>query len=64
MKNILSVIGAFLALSKVSKMLTEPLSNVPLDWRLVRWLIVATVATTFGMFFVYALHFMATYWPF
>lgn len=50
--------------SNVAKMLTDPLSKVPQDWRLIRYLVVASAVTGFGMFFVYALHFMVSYWPF
>jgi hypothetical protein len=45
-------------------MLTDPLKQVPGDWRLIRCLIVATALMGFGMFFAYALNFMASVWPF
>lgn len=45
-------------------MLTEPLSQVPYDWRLIRCLIVAMALMGFGMFFAYALNYMVSVWPF
>lgn len=64
MRDILTAIGAFFALNRISKMLTEPLSQVPYDWRLIRCLIVAMALMGFGMFFAYALNYMVSVWPF
>lgn len=68
MRDILTAIGAYVALNKVAKMLTEPLKTVPLDWQLARWTIAITVVGVaiggVGMFFVYALNYIVTNWPF
>ena len=45
-------------------MLTDPLKQVPGDWRVIRYLIVATALMGFGLFFAYALNFMASVLPF
>lgn len=64
MRDILAGIGAYFAMSRVSKMLTEPMTKVPYDWRAIRCLIVAFAMMGFGMFAVYAANFMVRYWPF
>lgn len=64
MKDILTGIGAYFAMTKVFKMLTDPLKQVPGDWLVIRCLIVASAVMGFGMFTAYAVNFMASYWPF
>ena len=42
----------------------DSLKQVPGDWCVIRYLIVATALMGFGMFFAYELNFMASVWPF
>lgn len=51
-------------MTKVFKMLTDPLNQVPGDWLVIRCLIVASAVMGFGMFTAYAVNFMVSYWPF
>lgn len=64
MKDILTGIGAYFAMTKVFKMLTNPLNQVPGDWLVIRCLIVVSAVMGFGMFTAYAVNFMVSYWPF
>lgn len=53
MHSILTAIGAFFAMRRVSEMMTNPLDSVPSDWRFLRISILGTlgaVAISYGVF--------------
>ena len=70
--KILTLLGAFFALDRISKMFTELLSMVPKDWQIIRLVIAFSIAfgltictaVFLGMFTVYGIEFMVNHWPF
>lgn len=68
MKNILASFVAFFALDRISKMITEPLAQVPKDWRYVRYAIAGCVILMVTMsaleYSARCLESIVRHWPF
>ena len=68
MKDILTGIGAYFAMTKVFKMLTDPLNQVPGDWRFLRLSIVVCAILTIAFsaldYSTRCLESIVEHWPF
>lgn len=68
MKDILTGIGAYFAMTKVFKMLTDPLKQVPGDWRFLRLSIVVCAILTIAFsaldYSTRCLESIVEHWPF
>ena len=64
----LALIGAYFAMTKVFKMLTDPLKQVPGDWRFLRLLIVVCAILTIAFsaldYSTRCLESIVEHWPF